>query len=332
MSRECPTAVLKKAYRNLSLELHPDKNKSPEAPDQFLKVKHAFDVLLNPDTRQIYDRLGDAGVKVSAQTVIDHKYIIIQMLVYYFSSMIFAFLMTFAEPSGDAMTTSFFGLIGMVVLLTYFAHLSLISYVSELICISPPLFFSLSAMLLIECALILEHVKIPVWLLSRNTSYDVVSLLHRLYPAFMNGCRCIVGAFVIDHKNRRVEALQDLSDSIRVMTAKATSVIQGTEKIARTVMESANMNDNDDSVSVGIKKGVEKISMLEALRSIQRNNTFESIISGIKLKAAMILNPALLRQQEKSSVDYSWLRNITIYLIARFILVKSTILSKRSVS
>ena len=61
--------TLKKAYRNLSLELHPDKNKSPEAPEQFQRVKHAFDVLLNPDTRQIYDRLGDAGVKVSAQTV-----------------------------------------------------------------------------------------------------------------------------------------------------------------------------------------------------------------------------------------------------------------------
>lgn len=110
--RNCPTAILKKAYRNLSLELHPDKNKSPEAPEQFRKVKAAFDVLLNPDTRQIYERLGDAGVKVSAQTVIDHKYIIIQMLVYYSSSIIFAFLMTFAEPSGDAMSTSFFGLVG----------------------------------------------------------------------------------------------------------------------------------------------------------------------------------------------------------------------------
>ena len=69
-------------------------------------------MLLNPDTRQIYDRLGDAGVKVSAQTVIDHKYIIVQMLVYYFASIIYAFLMTFAEPSGDAMATSIFGLIG----------------------------------------------------------------------------------------------------------------------------------------------------------------------------------------------------------------------------
>lgn len=112
VNRECPTALLKKAYRNLSLELHPDKNKSPDAPEQFQKVKHAFDVLLNPDTRQVYDRLGDAGVKVSAQTVIDHKYIIIQMLVFYFSSGVFAFLMTLAEPSGDAMSAAFFGLAG----------------------------------------------------------------------------------------------------------------------------------------------------------------------------------------------------------------------------
>ena len=60
----------------------------------------------------MYERLGDAGVKVSAQTVIDHKYIIIQMLVYYASSMIFAFLMTFSESGGDAMITALFGLTG----------------------------------------------------------------------------------------------------------------------------------------------------------------------------------------------------------------------------
>jgi hypothetical protein len=62
--------------------------------------------------REVYDRLGDAGVKVAAQTVIDHKYIIIQMLVYYASSLIFAFLMTFSESTGDAMNASFFGLVG----------------------------------------------------------------------------------------------------------------------------------------------------------------------------------------------------------------------------
>jgi DnaJ-class molecular chaperone len=103
---------LKKAYRNLSLELHPDKNKSPTAPEDFRRVKHAFDILTNSEYREVYNRLGDAGAKVAAQTVVDHKYIIIQMLVYYSSSLIFAFLMTFAEPSGDAMSASFFGLLG----------------------------------------------------------------------------------------------------------------------------------------------------------------------------------------------------------------------------
>ena len=114
--RECPTVLLKKAYRVLSLELHPDKNKSPHAAEEFQKVKHAFDVLMNPDTRHVYDRLGDAGVNVAARTVIDHKYIIIQMLVYYFSSVVFAFLMTFAEPSGDAMSAAFFGLTGIILI------------------------------------------------------------------------------------------------------------------------------------------------------------------------------------------------------------------------
>ena len=53
VSRGTSTANLKRAYRTLSLELHPDKNKSPTAPEQFRKVKQAFDVLLNPDTRQV---------------------------------------------------------------------------------------------------------------------------------------------------------------------------------------------------------------------------------------------------------------------------------------
>lgn len=103
---------MKKAYRGLSLELHPDKNKSPEAVDQFHRVKSAFDVLVNLDKRKEYNRLGDFGVNLSAQAVIDHRYLIVQLLVYYVSSGIFAFLMTFSEPNGDAMSYSFFILAG----------------------------------------------------------------------------------------------------------------------------------------------------------------------------------------------------------------------------
>jgi len=94
------------------IELHPDKNKDPLAADQFLKVKNAFDVLSDKDKKREYNRLGDHGVKVLAQSVVDHKYIIIQMIVYYTSTLIFAFLMTFSEPTGDAFSICLFGMSG----------------------------------------------------------------------------------------------------------------------------------------------------------------------------------------------------------------------------
>lgn len=94
------------------LELHPDKNKAPDAADKFRKVKAAFDVLSDKGKRKEYNRLGDRGVAVHAQSVIDHKYILLQLVVYYCSSIVFAFLMTFSEPTGDAFSISLFGLTG----------------------------------------------------------------------------------------------------------------------------------------------------------------------------------------------------------------------------
>lgn len=96
----------------LHVELHPDKNKAPDAADKFRKVKAAFDVLSDKGKRKEYNRLGDRGVAVHAQSVIDHKYILLQLVVYYCSSIVFAFLMTFSEPTGDAFSISLFGLTG----------------------------------------------------------------------------------------------------------------------------------------------------------------------------------------------------------------------------
>ena len=48
---------IKKAYRKLALELHPDKNTSPNAHDQFIKLTEAFEVLKSPKTRNHYDAI-----------------------------------------------------------------------------------------------------------------------------------------------------------------------------------------------------------------------------------------------------------------------------------
>lgn len=54
---------LKKAYRKLAIKYHPDKNpNNPEAEEMFKEAAEAYDVLTNPEKRQIYDQYGHQGL------------------------------------------------------------------------------------------------------------------------------------------------------------------------------------------------------------------------------------------------------------------------------
>jgi molecular chaperone DnaJ len=53
---------IKRAYRKLARELHPDVNPSAVASDQFKLVTHAYDVLSDPQQRQQYDLGGQGGL------------------------------------------------------------------------------------------------------------------------------------------------------------------------------------------------------------------------------------------------------------------------------
>lgn len=61
VSREATPEEIKKAYRRLARELHPDVNPSEEASEKFKAVTHAYDVLSDPEQRQRYDMGGDGS-------------------------------------------------------------------------------------------------------------------------------------------------------------------------------------------------------------------------------------------------------------------------------
>ena len=63
VSRSASEDNIKKAYRKLALQHHPDRNEgSPDAEERFKEVTRAYEVLRDPEQRSVYDRFGEAGL------------------------------------------------------------------------------------------------------------------------------------------------------------------------------------------------------------------------------------------------------------------------------
>ncbi|MFW6093729.1 MAG: molecular chaperone DnaJ [Pseudomonadota bacterium] len=67
VDRDASDGEVKKAYRRLAMKYHPDRNPDdPSAAEYFREASEAYEVLTDPEKRQVYDRFGHAGVDGSA--------------------------------------------------------------------------------------------------------------------------------------------------------------------------------------------------------------------------------------------------------------------------
>ncbi|MBA2462378.1 MAG: molecular chaperone DnaJ [Actinobacteria bacterium] len=71
LQRGATDAEVKKAFRRLARELHPDVSTEPDTQERFRAVAQAYEVLSNPETRQLYDRYGHAGLRRGGFTPTD---------------------------------------------------------------------------------------------------------------------------------------------------------------------------------------------------------------------------------------------------------------------
>ena len=61
--RDAGDAEIKRAFRALARELHPDVSDTPQADERFREVAEAYEVLSDPEKRATYDRFGHAGLR-----------------------------------------------------------------------------------------------------------------------------------------------------------------------------------------------------------------------------------------------------------------------------
>lgn len=174
---------IKRAYKKLSLQYHPDKNPDPDAALMFDKVKNAQDVLMDMELKEVYNKFGAEGIKANKR--FNETQFLLEVAIYYISYGMMAFMLTLGKSNGDARNWIFTGLIGMLVV--------------EVVVMTSP------------------SNPFPSWLIPRTTEYDFIWLMKSLFPAFMNGCRSL-GSFLyvdLDAQTRKLLiALQEQNKDI----------------------------------------------------------------------------------------------------------------------
>src|SRR3989337_4598464 len=66
VSKTSSADEIKKAYRKLALQFHPDRNKSKEAEEKFKEINQAYEVLSDPQKKQMYDQYGHQAFEAGA--------------------------------------------------------------------------------------------------------------------------------------------------------------------------------------------------------------------------------------------------------------------------
>ena len=67
VDRRASDAEIKRAFRKLAQQWHPDVNDDPTAQERFKEINEAYQVLSDPERRQRYDMFGRAGVGGSGE-------------------------------------------------------------------------------------------------------------------------------------------------------------------------------------------------------------------------------------------------------------------------
>jgi len=171
IDRQATPADIKKAYHRMSKDLHPDKNPSPTANEDFTKLQRMQEILLDPQLRQEYELFGDQGMEYSkkgeSKSVVSQA--LVNMGVYYVIWLMLTFFLTSGQAFKGARMWSMAGLLVLA---------------------------------MIEFKMKISHDD-PFKFFTQTPVFEKMEWLHRFYPPFMNGCRIISMSLFVDVEQLR---------------------------------------------------------------------------------------------------------------------------------
>jgi len=223
VKRSSNVLEIKRAYKKLSIALHPDKNPSPDATEEFLAMKTAYETLMDMELREVYNKFGADGIKSNKRY--DETQLLIEVGVYYLTWGVMSYVLTLGKKSGDARQWIFTGLI---------------------------------VMLVVEIAVMTSQGNpLPASIFPQTTEYEVVWLLHSLFPAFLNGCRSMGSYLYVDLDEQTRQLLLALQEQNKDILLVMRDVQIGVQNIqSNGISGGANRLVNSTSGTIPTSQNV----------------------------------------------------------------------------
>jgi hypothetical protein len=174
---------IRQSYKNISRKLHPDKNPAPDAKERFEQVKSSYDVLMDEQQRDLYNRFGDKNLKFDPRQ--DELKLLSGVASVYILWLVITFI--FTSPIGARASRIWIAIVGII-------------------------------MLIVEVSLCLTESSLPNWMPGTLTEFELIRYMHSIFPAVLAGFRCLSEYLYVDIDRTSMQALELLKENQEAMT------------------------------------------------------------------------------------------------------------------
>eukprot|EP01038_Epipyxis_sp_PR26KG_P010525 gene10525-14141_t len=183
IGRHSSTFEIRRAYKKLSKIYHPDKFTDKTGSDKFQDIKTAYDLLMDEQQRDIYNRFGDQGLDFDPRK--DEMKLISDMSLVYLFWGVTAYIMTL--PIGARTSRNWIIIFGI-------------------------------AVLAVEVCFRLTETVTPKWLPDTMTESEIIFYLHMLFPLAITFFRGLAQYLYVDIDQTSIAVLKGVSQNQKAMS------------------------------------------------------------------------------------------------------------------